>query len=254
MGVIISSAVLPATLALMWSGQNNIAMVASPILGLACSLIGWLVTAKTQYGTLSVATTGANNPMLVGNVVALLSPMIFIPLFTYAFGPQHYDWKSMLLIRLGDDSDIANSEHIDLELVPGRAIGLTDEEIEREQAQLKRSGKIAQSLTVIMTLILLVLWPMPMFGSGYVFSKGFFTGWVVVGMIWIFFAVGSVGIFPLWEGRHSMAHTFKAIYKELSGHGPPKKQHVMDGQDIGTPSEDEGVKGTKGKISEKSIE
>lgn len=59
MGVIISSAVLPATLSLMWSKQNMIAATLSPFLGLACSLIAWLVTAKKQYGNLSVASTGS---------------------------------------------------------------------------------------------------------------------------------------------------------------------------------------------------
>jgi Na+/proline symporter len=59
MGVVISSAVLPVSLALMWKGQNWIAAAWSPILGLIVSLVAWLVTAKKQYGTLTVATTGA---------------------------------------------------------------------------------------------------------------------------------------------------------------------------------------------------
>jgi len=58
-GVIIGSAVLPATLTLMWKKQNLAAAALTPILGLACALIAWLVTAKKQYGTLSVASTGA---------------------------------------------------------------------------------------------------------------------------------------------------------------------------------------------------
>lgn len=58
MGVIISSAVIPATLTLMWSKQNTIAATLSPILGLVSSLIAWLVTAKKQYGNLSVDSTG----------------------------------------------------------------------------------------------------------------------------------------------------------------------------------------------------
>ena len=87
MGVIISSAVLPATLTLMWKGQNFWAATLSPILGLACSLTAWLVTtSKLNDGVISVATSGANNPMLAGNVVALLSPMIFIPVLTLIFG------------------------------------------------------------------------------------------------------------------------------------------------------------------------
>ena len=39
-GVIISSAVLPAVLTLMWNKQNIFAVALSPILGLCCSLIG----------------------------------------------------------------------------------------------------------------------------------------------------------------------------------------------------------------------
>lgn len=58
-GVIISSAVLPATLTLMWKKQNAIAAALSPVLGLASSLIAWLVTAKKESGNISVASTGA---------------------------------------------------------------------------------------------------------------------------------------------------------------------------------------------------
>ena len=43
----------------MWSDQNLIAVVLSPILGLTCSLIAWLVTAKTQMGELTVDSTGS---------------------------------------------------------------------------------------------------------------------------------------------------------------------------------------------------
>lgn len=58
MGVIISSAVIPTTLTLMWSKQNTIAATLSPILGLVSSLTVWLVTAKKQHGNLSVDSTG----------------------------------------------------------------------------------------------------------------------------------------------------------------------------------------------------
>lgn len=58
MGVIISSAVIPVSLSLLWKDQNWIAASFSPILGLAMSLTAWLVTTKKQYGVLSVDTTG----------------------------------------------------------------------------------------------------------------------------------------------------------------------------------------------------
>ncbi|KAL8658044.1 MAG: hypothetical protein Q9226_001333 [Calogaya cf. arnoldii] len=223
MGVIISSAVLPAALTLLWSQQNMIAATLSPILGLLCSLIAWLVTAKREYGDLSVASTGANNPMLAGNVVALLSPLIFVPVLTYAFGKQNYDYKSMALIRLGDDSDVAAMADVDLELIPG-AIGATPEETAAEREKLRRASIIAKTMTGILTLALLILWPMPLYGTGYVFSKKFFTGWVVVGILWLFCSTFCVGLYPLWEGRHSMANTFRGIARDLTGKGKPRMQ------------------------------
>lgn len=158
--------------------------------------------------------------MLAGNVVALLSPCIWVPLLTYAFGPQNYDYKTMALIRLGDDTDIAIAAHTDLESIPGTQTILDAQQSEKEQATLKRASTIAKSMTVFMTIALLVLWPMPMYGTGYVFSRKFFTGWVVVGILWLFCSAfvssifyGSrngklshrqcVGLYPLWEGRHS---------------------------------------------------
>lgn len=223
MGVIISSAVLPASLTLLWSKQNTWAACLSPILGLACSLIAWLVTAKKESGDLSVASTGSNNPMLAGNVVALLSPLIFVPVLTYALGPQNYDYKSMALIRLVDDHEFVASDG-NVEIAPGHAAGISEEQMEKEKAGLQRASTIAKSLTVFLTVALLVLWPMPMYGSGYVFSKPFFTGWVSVGIIWLCCSAICVGLYPLWEGRHSISHTFKSIAKDLAGRGKPPIQ------------------------------
>lgn len=59
MGVIISGAVLPASLTLIWDRQSWAAATFSPPLALACSLIAWLVTAKQESGDLSVLSTGA---------------------------------------------------------------------------------------------------------------------------------------------------------------------------------------------------
>ncbi|KAK9235098.1 hypothetical protein V1525DRAFT_458837 [Lipomyces kononenkoae] len=72
-------------------------------------------------------------------------------------------------------------------------------------AALMRAFKIARGLTVFMTIALLVVWPMPMYGSGYIISKKFFTGWVVVGIIWILISLIVVGIYPIWEGRFALA-------------------------------------------------
>ncbi|KIV97412.1 hypothetical protein PV10_01167 [Exophiala mesophila] len=220
MGCIISSAVLPATLSLMWKDQNWQAAAGAPILGFICAITAWLVTAKKECGVLNVDCTGSNNPMLAGNVTALLSPLIFIPVLTFAFGKQNYDWESMKQIRKVDDSEILRRASVDAEMA--RTVIMQSAEQEAaEQTKLHKSAIIARSLTGIMTLALLVLWPMPMYGTGYIFSKKFFTGWVVVGILWLFFSSFCVGIFPLWQGRKTMVHTVKSMVLDVTGKRKP---------------------------------
>lgn len=219
MGCIISSGVLPAALTLLWSKQNWAAATFSPILGLAVALVGWLVTAKTQFGNLSVDSTGSNIPMLVGNVVALLSPLVFIPLLTLVGGPASYDWQSMRAIRQADDSDVAAKEHVDLRHVPGGAHQTEAAELD-EQAKLLRNGRIARYLTVFMTLALLILWPMPMYGTGYIFSEKFFTGWISVGILWLFVSSFIVGVYPVFEGRKTIWKVCRALVGKETRPGP----------------------------------
>ncbi|PIB03184.1 putative urea active transporter 1 [Cercospora beticola] len=228
MGVIISGAVLPSTLTLLWSRQSWTAATFAPPLALCCSVTGWLVQAKVQYGELSVTTTGSNYPMLVGNVVSLLAPAIFVPILSLVFRTPAYDWVSMAQIRKGDDSDLAAAAQVDLEMIPGEQSKRQEEEA-AEQSKLLRASKIARWLTVAMTLSFLILWPMPMYGSSYIFSKKFFTGWVVVGILWLFCSSFCVGLYPLWEGRKTSVRTVKAIFKDITGRGSP---HVHHGQPV----------------------
>ncbi|KAL4989500.1 Sodium:solute symporter family-domain-containing protein [Aspergillus falconensis] len=232
MGVIISSAVFPGAMTLVWKGQNWIAAAASPVLGLAMSLIAWLVTTKTEYGVFTVESTGANYPMLAGNVAALLSPVVFSPVLTYLFGPQNYDYESMRAIRRVDDSDVAAAAHVDPELIPGASTAnpapSQQQEEEEEIKKLNKAAFISRCLTIGMVICFLLLWPIPMYGSGYVFSKKFFTGWVVVGIIWLFGTAFGVILFPLWEGRSSIKRVGKLML--LDAMGRQWKRNALEGQ------------------------
>lgn len=86
-------------------------------------------------------------------------------------------------------------------------------------------------MTVGLTLALLVLWPMPMFGSGYIFSEKvfppprfndrdtmltnglqFFTGWVIVGIIWLFASSVMVIFLPVFESRRTIVRTTRLMF------------------------------------------
>lgn len=239
---------IPLSLTLLWDRQSWAAATFTPPLALICSLTAWLVTAKREGGDLSVDSTGANNPMLAGNVVSLLAPLVFVPVLSLVARSPKYDWESMQQIRKGDDSELAAAAHVDLELVPGETTQ-SEHEMRMEQHMLQRAAKIARSLTVFLTLALLILWPMPMYGSGYIFSKRFFTGWVVVGILWLFCSTFCVGLYPLWEGRHTSVRTMKAIWREVTGRGRPvthgratvaetaEAEEKAEGKGVSTPPE-----------------
>jgi hypothetical protein len=114
-------------------------------------------------------------PLLIGNVVSVLSGIIFSVVITYAFGADQFDWSLL-------QTDIHTSNDMDVR-------GMTACQVE-EQAQAERISPEMDALlrsgtrkailaTIIFFLSMMVLWPLPMFGTSYIFSKGFFKGWVV---------------------------------------------------------------------------
>jgi hypothetical protein len=105
-------------------------------------------------------------------------------------------------------------------------------------AKLFRASKIAKYTTAAMTLILLILWPMPLYGSGYIFSPSFFAGWVVVGIIWLMCSTIAVGVYPLWEGRDSLRRNFGGMWKEITGGRVAKRRtEVVEGREGRTASD-----------------
>ncbi|CAF2103192.1 unnamed protein product [Rotaria magnacalcarata] len=189
MGVIISSAVIPGALTILWNRQSKWAVCLSPLIGFLCVMIAWLVTTKVQYGSINIKTSASNFSMLVGNLVALFSPILFVHVISLIKpDPILYDFASIRAITLVDDGleNIRNS---------------TFEETERGITILTKNFKFARILAFVITICLTVIWPWPMYGSSYICSKSFFTTWVVCGIVWMLFSFSVVGIYPLVENH-----------------------------------------------------
>ena len=266
MGIIISAAVVPASLTLLWKQQNGIAAAVSPILGTILSIMSWLVCTHSMYGKITVDNTFEDDPMLVGNVVALLSPAVISPILTYVFKSQNFDWEILKTIKRVDETeeieDVVDDSSSDIEnqdagtpqgeekIVPAtskvqsliQTMSTSGKELlkaQEEEELLRKASKKAGYLCLFLSIALLVVWPMPMYGSKYVFSKKFFTGWVVVGMIWIFFSAFNVIIFPLIQGRHGIYTSLRGVYWDLTGqthklrewqNSNPEELHVVQSQ------------------------
>ena len=109
MGVFTCSMVFPMYSTVLWKKQNKIAQIAAPILGSITGFSCWLGSAKALEGVVTVESTGQVLPLVIGNGTSLLCGILYSLFFTYAFGPDDFDWDLFKTgIRVTDDSDVKN--------------------------------------------------------------------------------------------------------------------------------------------------
>lgn len=178
MGVLIGSAVAPSFAIVVWNKTNKWAATAAIIVGFGCAVAGWLGTASARNnGVLSVETTGQDIPLLVGNIVAL-SVGALITVVGTIVAPQEQDWET-INHEITGNVDKSLCFQSDTEFVKYRDMSV-------------KAG-------LILTAVLIVAWPMPMYFSDYVFSKGFFSFWIVLCCIWSTVAAAVIIVLPLYD-------------------------------------------------------
>ena len=120
------------------------------------------------------------DPMLAGNLVALFISMFLCIALSYIY-PQDFDWK-------------------DLREIPTTSDEKPDEKIVND-IDLEMLDKIRTMTYVtgyILTFVLIIAWPILTLPAG-VFSKSYFTFWVILSIIWGLIASGCCILVPLVE-------------------------------------------------------
>jgi hypothetical protein len=87
-----------------------------------------------------------------------------------------------------------------------------DQAILDNPQSLQRTYVFALVLSAVLSISMDVIIPVPMFLSHYIYSKGFFTFYVVVSFIWVFAALFMCGILPIWETRTFWRELFGEIF------------------------------------------
>ncbi|KAF9901121.1 hypothetical protein BX616_002370 [Lobosporangium transversale] len=236
MGVLISSAVLPVTFSLMWKKQNALAAIAGPIGGLCISIPAWLICAKLYSGEITIATTSTDQAMLAGNLAALISGGLISAIISW-IKPDNYTFEGTRSLRqVTDDATPtpeSNNSTEDISVMDEKkeskirvtttttAVEVTQPKEEwsfdaEEDAKLARASRFARWSSGTMTVVLILLWPLPMFFSNYVFSRGFYTGWVILSIIWAICSTIAVTIYPIWESRGAIGEVFKGMYNFIT--------------------------------------
>ena len=193
MGILIGSAVVPIALTILWSKTNKVAATGGAVIGLLCSTTVWVIVASgaggfvASGGVIDLASLGNNYAMLFANITAILSGGIIAIIGSLAAG-KTFDWNDL---------------KTKITLVEITATQETEDE-----ETLKRAFKFSVRGGGIMALVLIIVWPMPLIASGYVFEIGAYAVWVAISVVWVSLASAIIIFLPLIEARQGIAKVF----------------------------------------------
>ncbi|OCH88015.1 urea transporter [Obba rivulosa] len=236
MGVVLGSAVVPIAVCVTWSKANKWGSICGAIAGFFCGLIAWLITtAKLNSNQLNVTTTGGDLEMLAGNLASIGVGGI-VTVVTSLIWPESFTFEATRQINVAtlqqadearmseDDSDDEkkrdSAEVHSSPVVSGAAAA--EEARELDPVALMKSFKLAARSSVILTLVMLIIIPLPLFFAQTVYGVRGLTVWVVIGMIWAFCSAIAVVLYPLYESREALKMIARGIMKDIFMRGSGK--------------------------------
>jgi hypothetical protein len=197
MGCLVGCAVGPAALTILLETANSKAIAAGAIGGFILAMIGWIGQAATEFGKVEYGTLMSDWPWVVGNLCGILGGTAIAWLGSIIAPDKSFKW-SMLNDRIALVDDVEPPKDSTLE---------TD-------AKLQFQVKIAVWASIILTILLLVLWPIPMHVGTGVLSSGGFGAWVAVEIIWALVGGLIIIIMPAVELCRTFTGKDKLIFKQ----------------------------------------
>jgi len=193
MGILIGSAVIPIALTITWSKTTRSGAVAGALIGVMLSLATWTgVAASEADGVVDIASLGGAFPMLYGNVVAILSSGLICVVISLAQNKK-YNWADLNPKMQIVEADMTESVKAEIA------------KAEQDEATLKKAYQFSLKGGGLLTIICVVIWPLPLYFSGYVFDIGFYGLWVGIAMVWVSIAAFCIIGIPIWEARGGFA-------------------------------------------------
>lgn len=225
MAVCTSGAVFPIGLLMCWSRLNKAGAISGIIGGLVMGIVGWLVTAVTVEGTISITSLTASKVILAGSLSALGTGAI-LSVGLSLISPDSFDFELTRAIGRGaaispasastekgpsnESSDVAISESLPdepaLRSVEGGGQTLdSGSQYVEEVAKLEASQNRFRIVTALFLLVirkfnnsiscgkliirLVVLIPAPLAGTSVVYPKGLFILQCVAAATFVFISL-----------------------------------------------------------------
>ncbi|ODV65213.1 hypothetical protein HYPBUDRAFT_144284 [Hyphopichia burtonii NRRL Y-1933] len=201
-GIILTPEVFILIFSLFWKKTSSESIFIGAPLGTLSGIACWIGSAYHYGGSVDKDTLFLVIPNLIGNFVALFSTMFYMIIISY-LKPADFDFTSLApKFEIGDDADSHLKENITLQ--------------DDDRRQLKRGLWVSAIFSVLIVFGGYIIVPLCFYGTEYEFSKAYFTQWIVIMMIWLILATIYVIVYPIYQGRKSLARICRMMLAEFS--------------------------------------
>lgn len=95
---------------------------------------------------------------------------------------------------------------------------LLDDE-NKDPVKLQKAYDIAVKASLVLFVVLILLIPLPLFFSSYIWTKAGFTTYIVVCFIWVFYGAFVCVLYPIFESRAAIGEISGAVIRDIFGGG-----------------------------------
>ncbi|GAV54274.1 hypothetical protein ZYGR_0AK07770 [Zygosaccharomyces rouxii] len=192
LGIILNPEVSAITLSLFWSRMTKLSLLIGAPLGTATGVACWVgSTYRYANGIINTDTLMTPEATFIGNIVSLFSSGVYIVIISLIKQEPTFDmneWSEE--IKAGDDID-------DEEL---GALKVTD----KEKRLLAKQANWSLLINIFIVLGVYIVLTCALYGWGGDMSKGSFTAFMIIMLIWLMISAIYIILFPLWQGKTAM--------------------------------------------------
>ncbi|SCU98964.1 LANO_0F00320g1_1 [Lachancea nothofagi CBS 11611] len=204
LGIVLNPEVFAVTLALFWPKMTKLSLLIGVPLGTVSGVVCWIgATYHYAGGTINRATLMTTEATFIGNIVSLFSSAIYIVAISLikpegSFNLDSFKWE----VRVADDIDTEEQEALVLS--------------EKDEKLLNAQTWLSLFINLFLLLGVYVVLTCALYGWGGDLSRGSFTAFMIVMLIWLVLAALYIILTPLWQGRRAI----KTVTLRLCGRKP----------------------------------
>ncbi|SCV02299.1 LAMI_0G17678g1_1 [Lachancea mirantina] len=214
LGIVLNPEVSSVTLALFWPKMTKKSLLIGAPLGTATGVACWIGATHRYAGAVNKNSLMTTEATFIGNIVSLFSSAVYIVVISLVKPEGSFNMASIKdQIKTADDVDIEEKQAM-----------IANED---ESQILRRHSFYSLCINVFFLLGVYVILTCALYGWGGDLSKGSFSAFMIVMLIWLLCAALYIIVFPLWQGRRSI----RTLYDRVLGKSKGTVNQTLEGEE-----------------------